>query len=168
MAIDEVAESPEAVFTDSHTTDRMAMRGPRIRVMTRPDRRRAWPIEQKRAIVAESLAGEMSVSAVARKHDIFPGLLFTWRRQFLAGDLGAVAPMPQFARVDVVTTHHRDKRDLGTDRGETVDGDAATGAGSEHTSGVMEIILGGVTVRVDASVDETALRRVFAALGHRR
>jgi transposase-like protein len=101
MTIDEAAESAEAVLMDSHATDRMATRGPRIRVMTRAERRRIWSMEQKREIVGESLAGGMSVSAVARKHDIYPGLLFTWRRQLLAGDLIVVAPSRQhFARVD--------------------------------------------------------------------
>ena len=69
---------------DSHATDRMATRGPRIRVMTRAERRQIWSMEQKREIVGESLAGGMSVSAVARKHDSYSGLLFTWRRQLLA------------------------------------------------------------------------------------
>ena len=60
----------------------------------------------------------MSVSAVARKHDIYPGLLFTWRRQLLTGALGVVTPSrPRFARVDVVSRHRRDEPDRGVDRG---------------------------------------------------
>jgi transposase len=69
-------------------------------------------MEQKREIVAKSLAGGMWVSAVARKHDIYSGLLFTWRRQLLTGALGVVTPsLPHFARVDVVSTHRRDEPD---------------------------------------------------------
>jgi len=80
MTTDDTAEAAEPVLMDSHATDRMATRGPRIRVITRAERRRLWSVEQKREIVVESLSGDMSVSAVARKHDMSPGLLFTWRR----------------------------------------------------------------------------------------
>ncbi len=154
---------------DSHTADRMATRGPRIRVMTRPDRRRMWSMEQKCQIVAESLAGGMSVSAVARKHDLYPGLLFTWRRQLLTGNLSVVAPLrPQFARVDVVATRRRDEPDRAVDRANLIGSDAAVGMVNERRTGVMDIVLAGVTVRVDTSVDQAALRRVLAALGHRR
>jgi transposase len=154
---------------DSHATDRMATRGPRIRVMTRAERRRIWSMEQKREIVGESLAGGVSVSAVARKHDIYPGLLFTWRRQLLAGDLCVVAPSRQhFARVDVVATHRRDEPDRAVDRVEPIGSDAAVATVSEQKAGLMDIVLAGVTVRVDTSVDQAALRRVLAALGHRR
>jgi transposase len=154
---------------DSHATDRMATRGPRIRVLTRPERRRIWSMEQKREIVAESLAGGMSVSAVARKHDIYPGLLFTWRRQLLTGDIGVVTPSrPHFARVDVVATHRRDEPDRTVDRTDPIGSDTAVATVNERKSGLMDIVFAGVTVRVDTSVDQAALRRVLAALGHRR
>jgi transposase-like protein len=168
MAIEQAAELPETIFMDSHTTDRMATLGPRIRVLTRPDRRRIWSLERKREIVAESLAGDMSVSAVARKHDVYPGLLFTWRRQLLTGDLSVVAPSrQQFARVDVVA-HGRDEPDRAGDRAGPIGGDAAVATVNDDRTGVMDIVLAGVTVRVDPTVDQSALRRVLAALGHRR
>jgi transposase-like protein len=126
-------------------------------------------MEQKREIVAESLADGMSVSAVARKHDIYPGLLFTWRRQLLTGDLSVVTPSrPQFARVDVVATHHRDEPDRTVARADPIGSDAAVATVNERKSGLMDIVLAGVTVRVDMSVDQAALQRVLAALGHRR
>src|SRR3954453_16255023 len=79
------------------------LRGPRIRVITRAEPRRIWFVEQKREIVAESLSGDMSVSATARKHDVSPGLLFTWRRQLLAGDLNVpVTRSASFARVEML------------------------------------------------------------------
>jgi transposase-like protein len=169
MTSDDAAEIIEPILIDSHATDRMATRGPRIRVTTRAERRRIWSVEQKREIVAESLAGGMSVSAVARKHDIYPGLLFTWRRQLLTGALGVVTPSrPRFARVDVVSTHRRDEPDRGVDRGYSVGGDAAVAKVNERKSGLMDIVLAGVTVQVDASVDQAALRRVLEALGHHR
>lgn len=53
----------------------------RFEVFTGTGRRRDWSDEEKDRIVAESYSGETSVSAVARRHGLSPGQLFTWRRQ---------------------------------------------------------------------------------------
>lgn len=52
----------------------------RIEVFTGAGRRRDWSDHQKAAIVAESYAGDASVSDVARRHGLTPSQLFTWRR----------------------------------------------------------------------------------------
>ncbi|MCW1755037.1 transposase [Rhizobium acaciae] len=64
-------------FTPSTKTDETVQR---FEVFTGAGRRRDWSDEEKRQIVAESHSGEMSVSAVARRHGLSPGQLFTWRR----------------------------------------------------------------------------------------
>jgi len=46
----------------------------------RPERRRRWSAEQKRAIVAESLAPEAVVAEIARLAEICPGQIYRWRR----------------------------------------------------------------------------------------
>ena len=43
-------------------------------------RRRVWSVDDKRRIVAETLAPGASVSVVARRHDLNANMLFTWRR----------------------------------------------------------------------------------------
>ena len=43
-------------------------------------RRRVWSVDDKRRIVAETLAPGASVSIVARRHDLNANMLFTWRR----------------------------------------------------------------------------------------
>jgi transposase len=53
----------------------------RLEIFTGAGRRRTWSAEQKAAVVAESLAGVESVSAVARRHGLTPPQLFAWRRQ---------------------------------------------------------------------------------------
>lgn len=53
----------------------------RVEIITGTGRRRGWSTDAKAAIVAESFAPGASVSAVARRHDISPSLLFLWRRQ---------------------------------------------------------------------------------------
>jgi transposase len=56
----------------------------RVEVMTGPERRRRWSEEQKRAIVAESLAPGAVVSEVARRADVCAGQIYRWRQEFRA------------------------------------------------------------------------------------
>lgn len=57
-------------------------------VEDRVSRRRTWPLEAKRQIVAESHAPGATVSAVARRHRLMPSQVTTWRLH-PAGKLGA-------------------------------------------------------------------------------
>ena len=51
----------------------------RFEVITGPERRRHWSAEQKRAIVARSLAPGAVVTEIARRADVWP------RVKFIAG-----------------------------------------------------------------------------------
>jgi transposase len=64
----------------------------RVEVITGPERRRRWTEDQKRAIVAESLAPGAVVNEVARRAEICPGQIYRWRRELQAAVSG-------FARV---------------------------------------------------------------------
>ena len=57
----------------------------RFEVITGPERRRRWSAEQKRAIVAESLAPGAVVTEIARRADICPGQIYRWRREIRVG-----------------------------------------------------------------------------------
>ena len=57
----------------------------RFEVITSPERRRRWSAEQKRAIVAESLAPGAVVTEIARRADICPGQIYRWRREIRVG-----------------------------------------------------------------------------------
>ena len=56
------------------------------------ERRRRWGLEEKLRIVAETREPGASVRAVAARHDVYPSLLHTWRRQVREGRLAAVSP----------------------------------------------------------------------------
>jgi transposase len=56
-----------------------------IEVITGRERRRRWSIEEKLRIVGESFEPGASVGQIAARHEVYPGLLFTWRRQFRNG-----------------------------------------------------------------------------------
>ena len=132
----------------SHTSARMSAPRPRIEVITGVERRRRWSWDQKRAIVEESLAPHASAAAIARRHGIGTGQLYTWRRQLLKRQL---AETPRFARVEVATESPR-----------LIGPIAGPGTG---TAGTIEITLAdGTSVRVTADVDEPALRRVLGVL----
>jgi transposase len=116
--------------------------------------RRRWSEAEKRRIVAESCQAGVSVSAVARRHDLNTNQLFTWRRRFreLAGDAGAGGFVPV-----VVEASPGDGPGAATMSSPSGDVVAAGGR--------MEIALpGGVRVTVDRDVDGRALARVLAVL----
>ena len=56
-------------------------------------RRRGQSYEDKLRFVAETCAPGAAVPAVARRHDLSPGLLFTWRRVAEGRSSRAVEPM---------------------------------------------------------------------------
>ena len=53
----------------------------RVEVITGPARRRRWSAEQKRAIVAESVAPGAVVTEIARRAEICPSQIYRWRRE---------------------------------------------------------------------------------------
>jgi transposase len=112
-----------------------------------PKCRRRWSPEEKRRLVALTYQPGISVALVARRHDMNANQLFAWRRllgrQALA--LSDQSGPMTFAPIEVVPEPRLNER--------------AGGAG------LMEVELpDGAKVRVDAQVDELALRRVLAAL----
>jgi transposase len=147
--LDDMAmESDASGHTSARISTRMTAPRPRIEVITGVERRRRWSWEQKRAIVEESLSRHASAAAIARKHGIGTGQLYTWRRQLLRRQL---ADTPRFVRVDVATEPPRLTGPI------VGPGDVAAGK--------IEITLAdGTTVRVNADVDEPALRRVLGVL----
>jgi len=60
-----------------------------VEIITGRERRRRWSVEDKLKIVSETLELGASVNQVAARHDVYPGLLFTWRRQMRSGKLAA-------------------------------------------------------------------------------
>jgi transposase len=148
---------------DAPTIARMSVRERPVEVITRGERRRVWTDAQKHDIVLESLVPGGSPVAVARRHGIGTGLLYTWRRQLVEGQLKALMPAaPSFVPVAALP----DDQAVAAER--TSPWAAPLAAAMDGVSGWIEIMLpDGVTVRVGAAVEEEALRRVLAALGRR-
>ncbi len=136
----------------------------RVEFITRGDRRRVWAVEQKRAIALESMDPEGAPSDVARRYGISSGLLYTWRRQMMEGQLGSAPQhVAGFARVDLMAEVPRLAAPEPVQP--VPDPQPPVPPLPPPCAGVIEIGLpGGVSVRVDASVDGVALRRVLDAL----
>ena len=54
----------------------------RMEIVTRRERRRSWSDEEKLRFVREAEASGLSVAEFARRHDLYPQQLYTWRREF--------------------------------------------------------------------------------------
>src|SRR3546814_5072963 len=106
--------------------------------------RRRWSMYQKLEILREAFGPDGSVGATCQRHAIGSGLIYTWRRQALAGDLTGTkrAPPPSFAEVEV-----------------SVPTAALAGNGQIGIE-----LPSGVRLTVDAAVDAGALARVMSVL----
>ncbi|HEX8925209.1 MAG TPA: transposase [Terriglobales bacterium] len=51
-------------------------------------RRRLWTADEKRRIVEQTLASDVSVAVVARQHGVNANQVFYWRKLYRAGQLG--------------------------------------------------------------------------------
>ncbi len=160
--MDQVSPEPDR-DQSTHTTGRKSARSTRVEIITRGERRRSWTLEQKRDIVAESFGPELTATEVARKHAISSGQLYTWRRELLSvHSVQASRATPRFAQIDLEPAPSL------SNGAELPPVEVrAAGAPAEHprADGLIEILLsGGVVLRVDAHVDDRALRRILGAL----
>lgn len=112
-------------------------------------RRRRFSDAEKIRIVQESYDGHRRVSATARRYGLLPAQLFTWRRAYEEGRLGAQdAPTIVPAIVSDEATPTLVQR--------------------IETGGRIEVVLSsGERVIVEGDVDEIILSRVFGALRRR-
>lgn len=69
----------------------------RYEVLTGVGRRRSFGVDEKLALVAQ-MEGCVNISELARRHDLRPSQLFTWRRElrYAAEAVQAAVPEPMF------------------------------------------------------------------------
>jgi transposase len=135
----------------------------RIEVLTGPERRRRWSVSEKAQIVAETLAPGASVSAVARRWQVCPQQVFTWRREARAGfltlpagvaDRGPTSFVPIVPKMadTPVSTCGLEKAAPEPERP------------SKTAASSIEIKLAGAVVRVTSGTDSTLLAEVLRAI----
>lgn len=126
----------------------------RIEVFTGAGRRRTWSAEDKARIVAESVTSGELVCAVARRHGLSPQQLFGWRRQLrlpAAASTEASAPLFVPAIVEAPVPERALRRRRRTRQ-------------EDRTSGIIEVEIGGVTVRVGRGAEAKTVAAVLRAL----
>jgi len=118
----------------------------RIEIRTGVGRRRRWSDEEKGRIVAESFAAGAVVSEVARRHEISPQHLFTWRQKAKKGLLAIPEDSaPTFVPMVSSTC-------------------IADGGGKTRETGSIRIEIGGAVVVAEQNVDLAWLRDVLRLL----
>lgn len=116
-----------------------------MEIITGRERRRQWSAEDELRILEEASAPEASAAEVARRHDLLPQQIYTWRRQLRAPDHvshGTVSFLPVDLRADA----------------------AAQGKPAPRPSlpGQIEIgLTNGRTLRIDVDANVDVLRRVI-------
>jgi transposase len=126
----------------------------RIEVFTGAGRRRTWSAEDKARIVAESVTSGESVCSVARRHGLSPQQLFGWRRQARQpAAANGHADTPQFVPA-IVEAQVVERAIPGRKR--------TRPAGL--SSGIIEVEIDGVTVRVGRGAEAKIVAAVLRAL----
>jgi len=116
-------------------------------VPRRADGKRNWPSELKARIVAETLIEGETVKAVAQRYELIPSTVSDWRRMARQGKL----VLPNLDGMEFVPVEIEAPVPVAEPL-------AAT------SSGMIDVIKGDVTVRVDAATPATRIAEIAKAL----
>jgi len=157
-----LAEAPVSEHSKGHSYEpRKGALKEHIELTVRPERRRRWSAEEKFGIVQETLAPGAIVTVVARRHGIGTGLLYSWRKQALAGAMAGFAPVQ-------LTEDVRPPALPGPTEASSPISLAPPPSEKMGPGGIIEVVLpSGVRLRIDGEVGDQALRLVLGALEHR-
>lgn len=78
----------------------------RMEILTGVDRRRDWSDDEKLSILQEAADPDARIADVARRHDIKPQQIYTWRRKFAARQ---AEPLVSFLPVALIATGTSDE-----------------------------------------------------------
>ena len=143
----------------------------RLEIVTGPTGRRRWPENVKARIVAESYGAGVSVSAVARRHDLRANQLFLWRRQAREGQLvlgadvfggdgpGHVGHDLDFVPALLAPTPPRSAIAAGG-----LAGPGSTGPSENLNENLIEIACNGVVVRLAGATPAQRIGEIASAL----
>jgi transposase len=112
--------------------------------------KRRWPDRVKARIVAETLLPGATVNDVARKYDVAPNHLSTWRRMAKDGDLVLPAPDGEAEFAPLVVFDG---------------GGPAPAERAEPVTAAIEIMARSVAVRLDAATPAARIAEIVRALG---
>lgn len=94
----------------------------RMEILTGVERRRDWSDDEKLSMLQEASDPDARIADVARRHDIKPQQIYTWRRKF------AAEPVVSFLPVALIATGTSDE----AEQPAPTDKPAAKRAGTSH------------------------------------
>ena len=128
----------------------------RIEVAARVSGRRYWTVGQKLGMLRDAFGSGGSVRTAIERHEISSGLLYTWRKQAMSGELTGITPvaaMPDFAEVRIAAPEQQ------------VAFLPPPPSPSPDVSGRISIEFpSGIRISAGAQIDAAALARVLAIL----
>ena len=130
----------------------------RVEIINGIGGRRRWSLDDKARIVEETLAPGAVVSEVARRHGLTPQQVFGWRRAARRpAEDGDDAGSPRFvpAVVEAAKPAPKPVRKPRRSRRASRSGD---------TAGLIEVEIGGVTVRIGRGAEAKTVAAVIHAL----
>ena len=143
----------------------------RIEVVSGTGRRRQWSEDDKARIIVESLKPGANVSAIARRHGMSPQQLFGWRREARAlfdeeaGDEADAALTEVCSQAATAASSSPASGPAFTPVVLVAPSAAPLGkaaSAGKAKAGMIEIVVGGMVVRVIGPVDADALATVLA------
>ena len=137
----------------------------RIELITGTGRRRHWSSDEKARILLESLQPGANVSDVARRNGLSPQQLFGWRREVRGPEPSTGSPRKGGRpRQDRSGTLRTDDASTQFAAVMVAASRASPPPASAGPSGVIEITIGDVIVRVSSQVDVAQLVAVLRAV----
>lgn len=127
----------------------------RMEILTGVERRRDWSDDEKLSILQEAADPDARIADVARRHDIKPQQIYTWRRKFASGQ---AEPVVSFLPVALIATGSSDEaeRPAPTDK-----------PSAKRSARPMRIEIGckgGRVLKVEANIAPDVLRALIRSV----
>ena len=127
----------------------------RMEILTGVERRRDWSDDEKLSILQEAAEPDARIADVARRHDIKPQQIYTWRRKFAAEN---AEPLVSFLPVALIATGTSDEAEhpVPTDK-----------PAAKRTARPMRIEIGcrgGRVLKVEANIEPDVLKALIRSV----
>ena len=132
------------------------------------ERRRRWPVEEKLKVLDEALQPGASVAAVADRHGVARALVYQWLRQVREGRMSGLSLKPEttatFTPVRIVPEVSDSAKAVAVSAPPSLPTPTPTAPARRRNSAVEITLANGRVMKIDESIEPTALARLLAVL----